>query len=364
MVSKVYYAAFSKPRDALEAVDALLKATIGSGELKGKKTAIKTHFGELGNYTHVRPQFIRRAADFVKGEGGAPFATDTTTLYPTGSRLGAADVLSSAKYNGFTEDGLGCPIVVADEPDGEGGVNVELEGVDDGDPLRRIRVAKHVAGAEAMLIVSHVKGHPISGFGAALKNLGMGCTTKSSKAAQHGIHGIVFDPSKCTMCGKCVEVCRFGALEMGAGGPVKDEGRCVHCSTCMFECESNAISHLPGGNELFQEGLAKAAAGVSKAMSGKPVAYINFLIDITQFCDCAAPAGLLVFQNVGILASRDPVAADKASLDLLDRATVIPGWRKKGPDLLGKLNKTDSTIQLRSAERLRVGSMRYELEEI
>ncbi len=364
MASKVHYASFSKSRDALEAVDLLLKASIGSGNLKGKRTAVKTHFGELGNYTHVRPQFVRRVADFVRTEGGMPFATDTTTLYPTGNRLEVADVLSSAKYNGFTEEGLGCPIVVADEPDGEGGIDVELEEVEEGNALRRIRVAKRIADADAMLVVSHVKGHPIAGFGGAIKNLGMGCTTKGCKAAQHGQHGIVFNRDRCTMCGKCIEVCRFGALEMGADGPVKDESRCLHCSTCMFECDAHAISHLPNGKMLFQEGLAKAAAGVSRAMSSKPVAYINFLLDVTQFCDCAAPAGLLVFQNIGILASKDPVAVDKASLDLLDRATIIPGWRKRGPDILGKLNKTDSAFHLKAAERLHTGSTEYELIEI
>jgi len=363
MASKVYFFDFCKSSDALRGIDALLKAVLRPGDLMGRRTAVKAHFGELGNYTHIRPQFVRRVADIINADGGAPFATDTTTLYPTGKRLSAAGVISSARYNGFTEEGLGCPIAVADEPDGEAGTAIELEEVGPGEALRRIMVARRIAEAGAMVVMSHVKGHPLSGLGGAIKNLGMGCTTKGCKASQHARHGLVFIRDGCTMCGKCAAACQFGALEMGAEGPVKSDA-CVYCLTCMWECETNSIRFLPDGKERFQEGLAIAAAGVSRMLAGRPVVYLNFLLDVTQLCDCAAPAGQLVFQNAGILASRDPVAADKASLDILDRTAMIPGWGHAAPDVLGKLNGTSSLIQLRAAECLRVGSMDYELIEV
>ncbi|HRR54357.1 MAG TPA: DUF362 domain-containing protein [Candidatus Methanomethylicus sp.] len=360
MVSKVYFFDFCKSSDALRGVDALLKAVLRSGDLRGRRTAVKAHFGELGNYTHIRPQFVRRVVDIINADGGAPFATDTTTLYPTGKRLSAAGVISSARYNGFTEEGLGCPIAVADAPDGEAGTAIDLEELEPGTPLRRIMVARQIAEAGAMVVMSHVKGHLLSGLGGAIKNLGMGCTTKGCKASQHAMHGLVFVRDGCTMCGKCAAACQFGALEMGADGPVKSDA-CVYCLTCMWECETGSIRFLPDGKARFQEGLAMAAAGVSRMLAGRPVVYLNFLLDVTPLCDCAAPAGQPVFQNAGILASCDPVAADKASLDILDRTAMIPGLDQAAPDVLGKLNGTSSLIQLRAAERLRIGSMDYEL---
>ncbi len=363
MASKVFFLNFGKSEAALDGIDTLLKAVLRPGTLRGRRTAIKLHFGELGNYTHIRPQFVRRVADSIKVDGGEPFTTDTTTIYP-GSRLSVAGVLSGARYNGFTEEGLECPMTVADEPDGEGGTDIELEGVDPGDRLRRIRVAKHIAEAEAVIMLSHVKGHPFSGMGGAIKNLGMGCTTKGCKAIQHALHGLVFVREGCNACGKCIDACIYHALEMGAEGPVKDEDACVYCGTCLWECGSHAITLLPDGKERFQEGVAKAAAGVTRLLAGRPVVYMNFLLDITHFCDCAASLGQLVFQNAGILASSDPVAADKASLDILDKMVAIPGWGQKAPDVLGKLNGTSSLIQLKAAERLGVGSMNYELVEI
>ncbi len=362
MTSKVYFLDFNRSSDALAGIDALLNEVLMPGELSGRRTAVKAHFGELGNYTHIRPQFVRRAVDAIKAHGGEPFATDTTTLYPTGNRLSAPGVLSSARYNGFTEEALGCPIAVADGPDGESGAEIVLDDVGSGDPLRRIRVARCIAEAGAAVMLSHVKGHPLSGMGGAIKNLGMGCTTKGCKASQHAQHGLIFDREGCIACGRCAAACRFGALEMGAGGPARGDA-CVYCLTCMWECETRSIRLLPDGKERFQEGLAKAAAGVTRMLADRPVVYMNFLMDVTQFCDCAAPAGQLVFQNAGILASRDPVAADKASLDILDRTAVIPGWGKDPPDVLGKLNDTSCLIQMRAAERLRIGSMNYELVE-
>jgi uncharacterized Fe-S center protein len=350
--------------DPLEGIDGLMKSSFGGRNLMGRRVAIKIHFGERGNYTHIRPSFVRRVVDFVKLEGGMPFIAETTTLYPTGYRLTVEDSLETARYNGFTEEGLGCPIVIADEPDGDNGVEFFVDNAAEDCRVKSVNVARHLIEADSMIVISHVKGHLLSGMGGAIKNLGMGCTTRHSKREQHAAHGLVWDYGKCSGCGKCIESCKFNALEMQGDKPVKEEGRCTYCQNCRFECENDAIRLYDNGKELFQKALAHASAGVMKAFSGKDVVFLNSILDVTPLCDCAAPAGRLVTQNVGLLISGDPVAIDRASLDLVDQASLMPGWDVKPPDVLGKINGTDSLIQMKEAVRLGVGSMSYNLVKI
>lgn len=362
MVSEVYFLDLRKWKDALKGIDALLKATMP--EVEGARMAVKIHFGERGNYTYLRPVFTRRIVDFLKGRGARPFVTETTALYPTGFRSTVKEAIETARYNGFAEEALGCPIVIADEPDGENGIDVTLDSVR-GDLLTKsYRVARHIADADGMVVVSHVKGHLLSGFGGAIKHLGMGCTTKSGKRWQHAAHGLVFHYERCNGCGKCAKVCNFSAITMQSGRPIRHEYRCMYCNTCMFSCEQDAITLLEGGKDRFQRALAHAAACVMKIMAKKPLVFLNFVIDVTVLCDCAAPAGNIITHNVGILASRDPVAIDRASLDLIDASPLFPGLNVSPPDPLGKINGTDSSIQIRVLEELGMGSTVYKLVEV
>jgi hypothetical protein len=364
MVSVVHLYEFGKWGDALEGIDLLLGAVASQKIRDGSRVAIKVHFGERGNYTHIRPAFVRRVVDFVKSEGGYPFVTETTTLYPSGKRLTVEESLETAKYNGFTEEGLGCPIVIADEPDGQNGMEFTVNDAAETCRVKSTTVARHLLEADSIIVFSHVKGHALSGMGGALKNLGMGCTTRKGKREQHASHGLVSDYDECTGCGKCAEACRFDALAMANDRPVRDEGKCMYCNTCLYTCENKAIRLLPNGKELFQQAMAHASAGVMKGFSGKKLFFINAIVDVTPLCDCAAPAGRLITQNIGLLASTDPVAIDKASMDLVDAAPMIPGWDVSPPDILGKINGTSSMIHLREAARLGVGSLDHELRKV
>lgn len=364
MNSEVHFFDVGNYMNIFKGIDDLLNTMIGKEVGVGDRVAIKVHFGERGNYTYIRPVFVRRVVDFVRSRGGLPFVTDTTTLYPGGARMTVKEELETARYNGFSEEGLGCPIVIADEPDGYGGLEFRVDRPAKGCRVKKVRVAKHIVEADAVITLSHVKGHLISGMGGAIKNLGMGFTTRDSKREQHAAHGLLFNYEKCEGCGECVKACSFSALEMQEEKPVRDEERCMYCNTCFFTCDKKVITFKEDGKERFQVALAHAAAGVVKALSGRPVVYLNFILDVTPLCDCAAPAGRLITQNVGILASRDPVAIDKASLDLLDKAVIIPGWKAAPPDILGKINGTRSNIQVEAAERLGIGRSAYTMIKI
>lgn len=364
MASVVHFYEFGKWGDALEGIDLLLRAVASNKIREGSRVAVKVHFGERGNYTYIRPPLVRRVVDYVKAEGGYPFVTETTTLYPSGKRLTVEDSLETARYNGFTEEGLGCPILIADEPDGQNGMEFAVGNPAAASRVKSTSVARHLIEADAVVLFSHVKGHALSGMGGALKNLGMGCTTRRGKREQHAAHGLVFDSEACTGCGRCVEACTFEALVLENGRPARDEGRCMYCNTCLYTCEEKAIRLLPKGKEMFQQAMAHAAAGVMRAFSGKRVFFLNGIMDVTPLCDCAAPAGRLMTQNLGILASLDPVAIDRASLDLVDSAPMFPGWDISPPDILGKVNGTDSTIHIKEAARLGLGSLDYELRKV
>ena len=301
---------------------------------------------------------MRRVVDLVKRAGGKPFVTDTTVLYP-GGRITPERHLATAAGNGFTEAGIGAPIVIADE--GDEGIAVTIESPVDGCKLKEIEVASRIYHADSLLVLSHTKGHLQAGFGGAMKNLGMGCATKKGKAAQHSATIPVYDESKCDACNKCVEACPRDALSLLEGRIVRDGKRCMGCSTCLFACPMEAFHLAPGANDRLQVNIAHAAYAALNNFKGN-VGFINFVQDVTPHCDCVSPAGRPIVQDVGILASLDPVAIDKASIDLIDQAPVIVNPAPASPpDLLGKIYGIDSLVQLRAAAGLGLGSLEYNL---
>ncbi len=347
-----------------EGIDALLqKLPLSEVVNKGDLVAIKAHMGELGNVTHVRPGIVREVVGAVKTAGGRPFVTDTTTLYPE-ARWTAMEYLQTAAANGFTGESMGAPIIIADGLLGYDGTQRSVSKRVDGCDLNEVEVAQAIVESDAMVAVSHAKGHDLTGFGGAIKNLGMGCLTKRGKATIHGVSVGEIDLGKCTGCGKCVESCVYGAMRLEEGKACRDVEKCVGCNWCLFACPNEAIKLPDGAKERFQLYLAHGAMTVLEKFGGR-VCFINVVQDVTPLCDCATHAGNPVVADVGILASLDPVAIDKASLDLIDRAELVPGvLAEEGPDRLGRINRVDSTIQMCAAEKLGVGKLKYQIIEI
>lgn len=359
MADVVFYD-YATGRGFRSALEALCKQSGISGLIRpGSRVAIKLHMGELGNATYLRPSLVRRMVDLVKDLGGKPFVTDTTALYP-GARCTAKDYLATAAYNGFAPETMGAPIVIADG-DGHDGVAVKLDACVDGCDMPQVEIASSIYEADFLLCLSHLKGHMISGFGGAIKNMAMGCVTKQSKMAQHRMNPTIFDGAKCDSCESCVDDCPTSALSMVHGKPVKNAATCIHCSTCLFACTAGAWYWSGEGKQRFQVYLAHAGGVVMDHFKGR-AGFLNFIQDVTPQCDCAAPAGRPVVPDIGVVASLDPVAVDKAAMDLVDGSPVmLMEDPPSPPDRLGKLHGVDSLVQLTTAHKLGLGEIEYRL---
>lgn len=275
---------------------------VGSGDL----VAVKLHVGELGNPHYVQPFFVHDIIRRVRERGGKPFLTDSNTLYHA-NRNNAYDHMMNAQLNGF---GM-APFIVADGLKGENYCVVKTKGI-----LGEIEVSGAIAQADAMIVVSHCKGHELSGFGGAIKNLGMGCTPEVGKLRQHRAVGLEIDLSKCTGCGKCREACDLKLPDIIEGKAHNTSDRCMRCPMCKDACPMEAITFTH--KDDICRALASAAFGVLSTFKPEKVSYVSFARSITQYCDCLPNPGRIVAKDMGILAADSPVSIDAAFLHSID----------------------------------------------
>ena len=331
---------------------------------KGDLTAIKIHFGEKGNDSYVNPVFVRPIADRVRALGALPFLTDTNTLYG-GSRANAVDHLETAEEHGFGRAVAGAPVVIADGLKSDNCREVQI----DKKHFQRVSIAGEVASADSLIVVSHFKAHLPAGFGGAIKNLGMGCATAQGKAEQHSAKP-VFNAELCLGCQACQDNCPNQAITVEKRITVVDYDLCTGCGKCLRVCPSHALDfdwfvEVPP----FMERITEYALG---AVAGKEnrAGFFNFLLNITPDCDCVPWSDAPVVPDIGILASRDPVAIDQASYDLVNRQmglsnSLLKRNHEPGKDkFLGVWENTLGNIQLDYGAEIGLGNKEYELIEV
>ena len=299
----------------------ILKAGLKDIDMDGKFVAIKMHFGELGNISYLRPNYARAVVDAVKSLGGKPFLTDCNTMYP-GSRKNAIEHLYCAWENGFTPLTVGCPIIIGDGLKGTDDVDVPVEG---GEYVKSAKIGRAVMDADIFISLSHFKGHEMTGFGGAIKNIGMGCGSRAGKTDQHSGGQPQISEELCRGCKKCLAQCANNGLyfDVETRKMKVNTDNCVGCGRCLGACNFDAISFE---NEQAPELLNRRMAEYAKAVVwGRPHFHISLVLDVSPNCDCHAENDAPILPNIGMFASADPLALDQACVDACLAATPMPG---------------------------------------
>lgn len=352
---------FKKFGRLLEAVD--LKGIV-QRKKKRPLIALKIHFGEKGNTSFIRPVYVRQVVDKLWDYGGRPFLTDANTVY-VGTRSEAVSHLTTAIQNGFAYAVVNAPLVIADGLLGTAEEEIEV-GLKH---FPSVFLGEAVVNAEALVSLAHFKLHELSGFGGAIKNVGMGSASRRGKLAQHSNISPKVNEKKCTGCGDCVAHCAQEAIRLEAEKAVIDPQKCVGCAECILVCPYGNIEiQWNESIPVFMEKMVEYTYGVLKDKKDRAV-FINFIHQVSPACDCYGHNDMPIVPDLGILASRDIVAIDQAAADLVNQSPGHPGSCLKdlspGADKFRDVYpQIDWEIQLDYAEKLGLGRRQYELIKI
>lgn len=342
------------------------KAGITDIDMDGKFVAIKMHFGELGNLSYLRPNYAKAVADVVKQCGGKPFLTDCNTLYP-GSRKNALEHLDCANINGFNTITTGCQIIIGDGLRGTDDITVPVR---NGEYCKEAYIGRAVMDADIFISLTHFKGHESTGFGGAIKNIGMGCGSRAGKMQQHNSGKPIVHDDLCRGCRRCAKECGSDAITYENGKAVINQDICKGCGRCIGACAFDAIENQNwNANEILGRKMAEYSQVVC---DGRPTFHISLVRDISPNCDCHGENDAPILPDVGIFASFDPVALDQACVDACLHATPMPNsqlsdnladphWHHHHDNFLDSNPNVRWKETLEHAEKIGLGTREYEL---
>lgn len=311
---------------------------------------ILQHVGERDGIGYIKPQVTKALAVRISQLEGKPFLTGSSTLY-RGRRSNARAHLTQAYDHGFTPGAIKCPIIMCDGLRGSDRVEIAVPSA------KHCRIAylgSGVALMEGLVVVTHPTGHPGAGFGAAIKNVAMGLSSRGGKMAMHHGSHPDFVAESCTGCGRCAEWCPENAIVIKKKAKLITK-KCVGCGQCLSVCAFDAIDFKWSISGLgFQERLVEYCTAV-RSQLGDSMLCLNIIRHFQKGCDCLGTPQEALCPDVGIVASRDLVAVDTATADLLMQAT--------GKDLALEAGGCDYRKMLAYAEKLGLGTRDYELIE-
>jgi hypothetical protein len=356
MKSKVYFipAEAKEPAEGLaeKAKKAYLAMGLNDRIAEGDFAALKIHFGEVGNTGYIKPQWLTGLIWEIRQKTNHAFLTDSNTLY-VGNRSNSIDHLRLAWSHGFTPETTGVPVIIADG----------LIGHDKQEPrsaqarTASSKIASAILDSDALVCLTHVTGHVQTGLGAAIKNMGMGCASRAGKLDQHSVTHPRVNAKQCRNCSVCMAFCPEAAIVQAEGHVVIEPAKCIGCGECLVVCKYGAVKMKWDEDSLrIQEKLAEYAFRVFAHFKGK-AGFVNFLIQVTKDCDCMAKDQKRIVDDIGILASLDPVAVDKATADLIVE-------RGGGKDPLRAGYDIDWSAQLAHGEKMGMGTTKYKRIEL
>ena len=334
----------------------LLKRLDLASTVRGRTAAIKMHFGGNVGYSTVHPVFVRILAEEIRKAGARQVSVMD---WGTGGAVG----------RGYTEEVLGVPVTTC-------------YGQDEGDLVRKrigfrslayARYGRRIWETDVFVGLAHVKGHGNAAFGGAIKNVGMGTVDPRTRAAVHGLEGgIIWHAERCIHCKRCIRECRYDANSFDPAGNYQiDYHSCTLCQHCILSCPKAALELDARNWGAMQEGLARVAAAFLKHLKANSALFINVLTDITIYCDCWGMTTPNLVPDVGILAGRNIVAVEKASLDRIKASKLMPqglpvGYklaRRKG-HLFERITGKDPYVQVRMLDRLGFGPQDYRIVRV
>jgi len=355
----------------------------------GDKVAVKVHVGEAFNTRYLRPDYVREVVKAIKSKGGIPTLIETQGVgnnmrcieisedykVCVGHRKKAEDHLKIAHLHGYTEAITGAPFKFVDGVKGFDYKKVSIDGIQ----LKDVAVAKGLEDFDKLVVIARFKGHAQCAFGGALKQLGIGCVSKMSKWNAHFDGSPILnerrcDPSQCQQ--DCISACPVGAIELLEGKTVIDGFKCMGCMYCTRACTVKRTFKPARVNEVpdFVKRVADNALAVTQSFGPEKIRYINFATEITVQCDCVTNIGMPVIPDLGIFASSDPVALDKACVDAETDAPSLWFRNAKGEwiepiargiekfQALGSMG--EANLILDAAVQNKIGSTEYELVPI
>jgi uncharacterized Fe-S center protein len=309
--------------------------------------------------------------DVVKELGGKPFLTDCNTMYP-GSRKNALEHLECAWENGFTPLTVGCPIIIGDGLKGTDDIEVPVNG---GEFVKNAKIGRAVMDADVFISLTHFKGHEMTGFGGAIKNIGMGCGSRAGKTEQHSSGKPFVREEKCRGCRLCMRECANEGL-------VFDEEKkkmtinlekCVGCGRCLGACNFDAIRFK--SNNASKVLNCRMAEYTKAVVDGRPCFHISLIVDVSPNCDCHAENDAPILPNVGMFASTDPLALDQACVDACLKQKPLPGsqladnmakhdFHDHHDHFKNSRPESEWRSCLEHAEKIGLGTREYELIEM
>ena len=358
MASKVYFikaaVADGEPVLSEKACRLFEAGEFGKCFKKNDFTAVKVHIGEESNNTYIKSPCLKGLVGKLQDLGTKPFITDTSTLY-TGRRHNAIDHTALAIERGFSLEGLGAPFIAPDGLFGTAETPVRIDAELD----EEVWIAADIVRCQSILSVAHFTGHIAACAGATLKTLGMGCASRKGKMRQHSSLKPHIKKGVCTRCGECHKHCPADAITLDDIMAHIAADKCIGCAECVAVCRFGAVTYdWQQENEILGKSIAEHALGVVRGKEGR-AGFLNFVISVTKDCDCFGQADMRkIVDDIGILASTDPVAIDQAAIDLVE----AQGGRPLG-ELIG--NKTlNWRYQVEHAVKIGLGRAEYELVEI
>jgi uncharacterized protein len=363
MVTKVTFAS-ARPRElrAEATLPALLDHMLAKWSFKkrfkDKRVAIKMHLGGGMGFSTIHPFLAARVVGAVKAAGGKPFVTDT------------AHAVETARERGYTAEVLGCALLPVAGTDDKYFYSKKTNFR----TMKTAEIAGTIVDADALIVLSHGKGHGHSGFGGAIKNIAMGCVNQETRGKIHRLMAATFKWSgkKCTGCLLCRDNCPNHAIhyQKEKGQVSISDHHCKYCMHCVLACPKNAITIDQSGYRYFQKGMALVTREVLKTFEPSRVFYITALLQVTPYCDCWGFTTPSIVPDIGIVAGDDLVAVETAALDLIKAEHFIEGslpapLKRMGTGhLLKQIHGKDPYIQIEECVKLKLGRPKYRLLDV